>query len=294
MIDASGIGLIRPDWSVPANVRSFTTTRDGGFSRDRWSTLNLGDQCGDNPAHVNQNRELLQPLLPSGVRWLKQVHGTRVVNRDEVSGGLPEADAVFSFQTGQVCAVLTADCLPVLFCNRAATKVAAAHAGWRGLAGGILEATISAMACAPAELIAWLGPAIGPEAYEVGDEVYDSFMSLDSENASLPRPDPRLPGLDPGSSFLGRGFERSKWIPDQVRYDGSQVRYDGAFKRSGDRWLADLYGLARRVLLRAGIKQVSGGRYCTYSEPDKFFSYRRDGVTGRMASVIWLERSGSE
>ena len=246
MIDASGIGLIRPDWSVPANVRSFTTTRDGGFSRDRWSTLNLGDQCGDNPAHVNQNRELLQPLLPSGVRWLKQVHGTRVVNRDEVSGGLPEADAVFSFQTGQVCAVLTADCLPVLFCNRAATKVAAAHAGWRGLAGGILEATISAMACAPAELIAWLGPAIGPEDYEVGDEVYDSFMPLNSE-------------------------------------------YDGAFKRSGDRWLADLYGLARRVLLRAGIKQVSGGRYCTYSEPDKFFSYRRDGVTGRMASVIWLE-----
>ena len=237
--------IIQPDWPAPANVRAFTTTRIGGFSKGQWGELNLGGSCGDDPSHVKQNRALLQTLLPCEPRWLRQVHGKKVAVWDEGLDSKAEADAVTSQQTGQVCAVLTADCLPVLFCNKAGTKVAASHAGWRGLAAGVLEATVSAMACDPGELMAWLGPAIGPQAFEVGKDVYDAFLSLDTKNVA-------------------------------------------AFKPHGDRWLADLYELARLALARIGIEQVSGGQHCTYSEPDKFFSYRRDGVTGRMASVIWL------
>lgn len=251
MTDPSGLGLssielVRADWPAPANVRAFTTTRVGGFSRGKWGTLNLGDSCGDDPGHVRKNRDLLQSLLPSKPSWLSQVHGVKVIDLDAHNSVGHEADAITSHKTGQVCAVLTADCLPVLFCNTTATKIAASHAGWRGLAGGVLEATVLAMDCAPDELMAWLGPAIGPRAYEIGEDVYESFMTLDSENAS-------------------------------------------AFKPSGDRWLADLYGLARLTLARVGVSQVTGGQYCTYSEPDKFFSYRRDGITGRMASIIWLD-----
>jgi YfiH family protein len=244
--DSPSIDVIRPDWPAPANVRAFTTTRNEGFSRGPWARLNLGNSCGDDPDHVSRNRDLLQSLLPSELRYLNQVHGNRVVDWDEASSAQSGADAITSHLTGQVCTVLTADCLPVLFCDRAGTKIAASHAGWRGLAGGVLEATVSAMGCEPAGLMAWLGPAIGPRAFEVGEEVYDAFMALDTENAK-------------------------------------------AFKPCGDRWLANLYKLARLVLSRAGVEQVSGGRFCTYSESDKFFSYRRDGVTGRMASVIWLE-----
>ena len=247
-----GIDAVQADWPAPGNVRAFTTTRNDGFSRGQWSKLNLGDHCGDDPGHVKQNRESLRTLLPGQPRWLSQVHGKSVVTWNEGGDSEPVADAIISDQTGQVCAVLTADCLPVLFCNRAGTKVAAAHAGWRGLGAGVLEATVSAMACDPGELMAWLGPAIGPRAFEVGEEVYDSFVNSNAENAN-------------------------------------------AFKRFGDRWLADLYQLARQALSRVGVVQVSGGQYCTYSDADKFFSYRRDGVTGRMASVIWLEKgSGSE
>ncbi len=157
-------GVIQPDWPAPANVRAFTTTRNGGFSKGQWSELNLGDHCGDDPNHVNQNRALLRSLLPCEPLWLKQVHGKKVISRDNGIDSEPEADAIFSKQTGQVCGVLTADCLPVLFCNKAGTKVAAAHAGWRGLAEGVLEATVSAMDCDPCDLMAWLGPAIGPQA----------------------------------------------------------------------------------------------------------------------------------
>ena len=245
-LDLSSIKLIRADWPAPANVRAFTTTRVGGFSRGKWGTLNLGDSCGDDPGNVRKNRDLLQSLVPSKLRWVSQVHGVRVIGLDEHNSVGLEADAMTSRKSGQVCAVLTADCLPVLFCNTTATKIAASHAGWRGLADGVLEATVLAMECAPGELMAWLGPAIGPGVYEVGAEVYESFMMLDAENAS-------------------------------------------AFKPFGDRWLADLYGLARLALARVGVNQVSGGQYCTYSAPDKFFSYRRDGITGRMASVIWLD-----
>ena len=246
MTDICGLDLIRPEWPAAPNVRAFTTTRSGGFSRGQWSSLNLGVNCGDDPNHVEQNRAALRTLLPTEPRWLRQVHGNRVITFDEHRDREPEADAMTSDQTKQVCAVLTADCLPVLFCTRAGTKIAATHAGWRGLAAGVLEATILAMKSKPAELMAWLGPAIGPQAYEVGKDVFDSFVKQDAENST-------------------------------------------AFKPHGDRWLADLYGLARLALARAGVEQVSGGQYCTFTEQDKYFSFRRDVETGRMATVIWLE-----
>ena len=242
--------LIYPDWSVPENVKAFTTTRNGGISSGQWSGLNLGGHCGDDPDHVKQNRQSLLTILPSEPHWLKQVHGTSVANRTKSRTIEVNADAITSHKAGQVCAVLTADCLPILFCNHAGTRVAAAHAGWRGLSAGILEATISAMNCHPSELIAWMGPAIGPGAFEVGRDVFEIFENLNVENSI-------------------------------------------AFTPHDDRWLADLYELARLALARAGIEQVSGGQFCTYSSPEQFFSYRRDGITGRMATVIWLDRQGS-
>jgi len=245
MAETPEVEVIRPEWPAPANVRAFTTTRNSGFSRGAWSSLNLGNNCGDDPQHVEQNRRLLTRLLPCEPRWLKQVHGTRAVCWDEANERI-EADAMVGDQAWQVCAVLTADCLPVLICNNAGTRVSAAHAGWRGLAAGVLESTVLAMGCEPRELIAWLGPAIGPQAFEVGKDVYDAFVNLENENAV-------------------------------------------AFKPHGNRWLADLYQLARLALGRIGVSQVSGGGYCTYSDPKRLFSYRRDGVTGRIASMIWLE-----
>jgi len=246
MPDSTGIELIRPDWQAPANVLAFTSTRKGGCSDAPWDGLNLGTTCGDDPRSIRQNRQLLRSLLPSEPHWLAQVHGNRVINREESGVLLPKADAITSRRSGQVCAVLSADCLPVLFCNRDGTRIAAAHAGWRGLAAGILEATVSALDCDPCDLMAWLGPAIGPSAFEVGHDVHDTFMTLNIENST-------------------------------------------AFKTHGDRWLADLYELARLTLAKAGIEQVSGGQYCTFSDSDRFYSYRRDHVTGRMASVIWLQ-----
>jgi len=235
--------LIRPDWKAPGNVCAFTTTRNGGVSEGPWSSLNLGDRCGDNPEHLKENRDLLKTLLPGKLRWLTQVHGDRVVNWREC--GNSEADAIVSRRVGQVCVILTADCLPVLLCNRAGTEVAACHAGWRGLAAGILEATIAAMNSKPGEIIAWLGPAIGPRAYEVGQEVHDAFVSKCNQNAN-------------------------------------------AFRKYGERWLVDLYQLAKLVLQKAGVSHVSGGQYCTFSEPGRFFSYRRDGITGRIATMVCL------
>ena len=239
--------FIVPGWPAPANVRAFSTTRNGGFSQEPWSSLNLGDHSGDDPHLVRKNRQLLRDLLPSEPRWFRQVHGIRVLALDADHEPASEADASVSATPGSVCAILSADCLPVLFCNRAGTKIAAAHAGWRGLAGGILEATVAAMDCEPDELLAWLGPAIGPGAFEVGRDVVDAFTQSQPENAV-------------------------------------------AFKSHGDHWLADLYELARLTLSRVGVDQVWGGQYCTYTERGKFFSYRRDGQTGRMATVIWRNR----
>lgn len=238
---------IAPDWPAPAHVRALTTTRAGGVSAGAYASFNLGDHVGDDPAAVAQNRAQLREQLgipePS---WLKQVHGTDVV---EVSFGEAGhvADGGFTEMAGTVCAVLTADCLPVFLCDRSGSRVAVVHAGWRGLVNGVIEAGVLALRTPGEELLAWLGPAIGPESYEVGDDVRAEFMTASAEAES-------------------------------------------AFRQSGpDKWLADMYALARQRLNAIGVESVYGGGRCTFREPDLFFSYRRDGITGRMASLIWIE-----
>ncbi|MDP1923925.1 MAG: peptidoglycan editing factor PgeF [Thiobacillus sp.] len=220
------------------------STREGGVSHAPWASLNLGDHVGDDPAHVAANRARLRCALPSEPGWLKQVHSATVV---EAGLNVPEADAAYSRKAGTVCAVLTADCLPALFCDRAGSVVAAAHAGWRGLAYGVLEATVAAMQVPPGEILAWMGAAIGPQAFEVGDEVRQVFVAQHPETAAA------------------------------------------FFPHAPGKWLADIYQLARVRLNHAGVPAVYGGGRCTFTETERFFSYRRDGVTGRMASLIWLE-----
>lgn len=236
-----------PEWPAPANVRAVQTLRTGGCSPSPWASLNLGDHVGDDPDRVVANRDALRSSLPGEPLWLQQVHGIAAVDAGFASGPI-EADAAFARQAGKVCAVMTADCLPVLFCDRAGSVVAAAHAGWRGLAAGILEATIEQMGVPAADLLAWLGPAIGPDAFEVGDEVRAVFLAHDGNAAMAFRPH-------------GQG-----------------------------KWLADIYCLARQRLQKAGIGSISGGTFCTVTDASRFFSYRRDGVTGRMSSLIWLEK----
>jgi hypothetical protein len=234
-----------PDWPAPARVRALQTLRTNGCSQAPWDSFNLGDHVGDDPADVAANRAALRDCLPGEPLWLKQVHGIAAVNAKNCPKS-KEADAAFSREAGDVCVVMTADCLPVLFCDRAGTVVGAAHAGWRGLVGGVLEATINKMAVPAGELLVWLGPAIGPSAFEVGDEVRAAFVADDS----------------------GAGL---------------------AFTPNGPgKWLADIYELARRRLRRVGVEAIYGGDLCTVSDPERFFSYRRDGVTGRQATLIWL------
>ncbi len=233
------------DWPAPAGVHAATSLREGGVSPAPWASLNLARHVGDDPDRVAENRRRLG--LPAEPIWLDQVHGTGVIRADAVAPGeTPRADAAWTDRPGTICVVLTADCLPVLFCDRAGTRVAAAHAGWRGLAAGVLEATVSALGCPGHALLAWLGPAIGPEAYEVDAAVRAAFLDTDSGAATAFRP------VRPGH------------------------------------WRLDLYALARRRLERLGVT-VSGGDHCTFSEADRFYSYRRDGRTGRMASVIWFD-----
>ena len=238
--------VVLPEWPAPARVKGLMTTREGGVSQAPWAGLNLGDHVGDNPEHVATNRARLRQQLPGEPAWLRQVHSARAVE----IGGEPtrEADAAYTRQAGSVCAVLTADCLPVLFCDRAGSVVAAAHAGWRGLADGVLEATVAAMEVSPAEILVWMGAAIGPQAFEVGDEVREAFIAQHAEAAEAFVPQP-TPG----------------------------------------KWLADIYRLARIRLEHAGVHAIYGGGRCTYREAESFYSYRRDGVTGRMAALIWLE-----
>ena len=243
--------LIVPEWPAPARVRAVATTRAGGGSTGSYATLNLGDHVGDDPARVQDNRKQLTNALglTRDPWWLHQVHGTAVVTAGD-GPPRPTADASLTSEIGLACVVLTADCLPVLFCNRAGTLVAAAHAGWRGLAGGILEATVAALSRAgapPPELLAWLGPAIGPAAYEVGADVRDAFLHADP--AAGPCFSPTRPG----------------------------------------HWLLDLYAAARLRLAQAGVTAVWGGGLCTHAQPERFYSHRRDGVTGRQATLVWLE-----
>ncbi len=236
---------IVPDWPAPARVRALATTRAGGVSAPPYDGFNLATHVGDDPAAVIENRRRLRSALPAEPLWLTQVHGTRVVSAEAAESG-SEADACVARAPGRVCAVQSADCLPVLFADLAGTVVAAAHAGWRGLAAGVLERTAAAMAVAPKDLIAWLGPAIGPAAFEVGAEVREIFC-----------------GRDPAAAGAFAANERG-------------------------RWQCDLAALARLRLAQAGVTRVFGGGWCTYSDPLRFYSYRRDGVTGRMASLIWL------
>ena len=246
----SSESLIVPDWPAPAAVRALLTTRRGGVSRPPYASLNLGDHVGDDRLAVAANRALLRGALVGGGEpvWLEQVHGTRVVDAAACSPGDPpeQADASFAREPGVVCTVMTADCLPVLFCADDGSVVAAAHAGWRGLLAGVLEATVAAMGVAAPALLAYLGPAIGPRAFEVGDEVRSAFVAADAALAAAFKP--ALPG----------------------------------------KWLADLYLLARLRLAAQGLVRVYGGDFCTYRDADRFFSYRRDAQTGRMASMIWL------
>jgi hypothetical protein len=242
-------GWIEPDWPAPRRVRALSTTRSGGCSRGPYRSFNLGAHCGDEAAAVERNRAVLRAVLPGEPCWLRQVHGVDVlVHAGDPPGGAapPEADAQISRRAGLVCAVLAADCLPVLLCDRRGTEVAAAHAGWRGLAAGVLEQTVRAMAAPPDSLLAWLGPAIGPAAYEVGDDVRAAFAQHEAEGAR-------------------------------------------AFRPHRSRWLFDLYAMARHCLARAGVAAVWGGNCCTHTDAGRFFSHRRDGVCGRMATLIWLE-----
>ncbi|MEQ9465439.1 MAG: peptidoglycan editing factor PgeF [Haliea sp.] len=254
--------LIRPDWPAPPAVSALVTTREGGASVGAWQGLNLGDHVGDDPRAVKVNRAMLQRSLPGGtaIQWLQQVHGIDVVHASR-GCAVPEADACWTDQSGIACAVLTADCLPVLFCDRSATVVAAAHAGWRGLCAGVLEATVAALPVDPGELLAWLGPAIGPTAFEVGPEVRDVFIEVALQAAT-----------------------------DAAVAVSPAVEVEAAFATAPrvDHYLLDLYALARIRLGEAGVGAVYGGGLCTLSDPRRFYSYRRDGTTGRMASLIQL------
>jgi YfiH family protein len=249
------IPLIHADWPAPANVHAVVTTRIGGVSIAPWDSLNLGTHVADDPADVADNREQLLVTLQkisacAAPQWLNQVHGTVVVDAGaDVQSRLhhaPDADAVTTTERGLPCVVMTADCLPVFFCDEAGTRVAVAHAGWRGLCDGVLEATLKKFPDA-SRVLAWMGPAIGPEKFEVGEEVRRAFVDKQAETAACFRPSP-----------------------------------------NGGRWMADIYALARLRLQLAGVKSVHGGGLCTVTDSTRFFSYRRDGRTGRMASVIWL------
>jgi YfiH family protein len=235
-------------WSAPRNVRAITTTRAGGASVGGYESFNLGDHVGDDPEAVRKNRVLLRGALklPAEPVWMKQVHGVDVVNAAQANSGV-SADGAWTDRRGVVCAVLAADCLPVFLCDRGGKKVALLHAGWRGLAAGVIEAGVQALAMPGEELLAYLGPAIGPGSYEVGDEVREVF-ERQNPAAAL--------------AFLPRG--------------------------SGH-WLADLYELAEWRLRALGVTEIAFDDRCTCRERDSFFSYRRDGVCGRMASLIWIE-----
>lgn len=238
---------LKPDWPAPRHVHAVCTTRTGGVSQAPFDTLNLGDHVGDDPVAVVDNRRFVAETLnlANTPLWLQQVHGVKVARHNVDNLGCP-ADASVSFEKTEVCVVMTADCLPVLFCDRAGTRVAAAHAGWRGLCDGVLEETVRALGCEPTEILVWLGPAIGPQAFEVGDEVRAAFMAHHQQAAAAFKP-------------LSEG-----------------------------KWLADIYELGRQRLAAMGVVAVYGGDLCTYTQQDLFFSFRRDGQTGRMASLIWL------
>ena len=250
-----------PHWpGLPANVGALSTLRAGGVSQGVYGDgqggggLNLGAHVGDEPAHVLDNRARLAGVLPAQPAWLSQVHGVAVADAASLHGCVPDADASVATQAGAVCVVMTADCLPVLFCSHDGLVVGAAHAGWRGLASGVLRRTVERMRAQGAtEILAWLGPAIGPQQFEVGHDVLQAFRDGAHDDAER--------------QVLSAAFTAIAGKPGK--------------------YLADIYALARTMLLRDGVAQVAGGEYCTVSDAARFYSYRRDGVTGRQASLIW-------
>lgn len=238
--------LLFPDWPAPSHVRAATTLRCGGVSQGVYAGLNIALHVGDDEAHVRHNRQIVKEWLklPAEPSWLEQVHGNRVV-KVSANGTIERADAAYSTETGIVCAVMTADCLPLLMCSTDGKQIAAVHAGWRGLLAGIIEQAVAALD--QRDVLVWLGPAIGPECFEVGNDVRDAFV----HKAAI---------------------------------------YVDAFRPAGqDKWLADIYRLARIELLGLGIRRIYGGDFCTYSNADSFYSYRRENRTGRMATLIWRE-----
>jgi hypothetical protein len=240
------------DWPAPKGVRALSTWRggvgNGGVSQAPYGEFNLGDHVGDDAAAVTENRRRLKAWagLPAEPSWLSQVHGTTIVDLDQRDSAGP-ADGAVARGKGRVCAILTADCLPIVFTTDIGDRVAAAHAGWRGLAAGILEATVHALNARAGQLLAWLGPAIGPRHFEVGEEVKEAFVSADPASASAFTPNAR------------------------------------------GRFMADLPGLARRRLENVGVSRIYGGGECTFARADRYYSYRRDGITGRQATLIWRE-----
>jgi polyphenol oxidase len=257
--------FIAPEWPAPTGVQAVMTTRLGGVSTAPWDSLNLGVHVGDSAASVLENRVRVrrEAGLPAEPVWLEQVHGTSVVVLDASStprtttaeqlmeSRRPRADAAVTRQAGVVCAIQVADCLPVLFAARDGSVIGAAHAGWRGLASGVLGATIAAMEVPPDQIVAWLGPAIGPQTFEVGDDVVAAFTA--------------------------------------TAHDDQRTQTEAAFVRQPrGKWLCDLFTLARLRLAAAGVTLVSGGGLCTVADARRFYSYRRDGQTGRMAALIWI------
>ena len=244
----SQLDFIIPNWPVPANVVALQTTRLGGVSGAPYASLNLGAHVNDDPIAVAKNRQLLSPYLPNEPVWVNQVHGIEVIDAAQ-SACLQNADASFTTKPNVVCVTMTADCLPVLLCDKAGTVVAAVHAGWRGLCDGVIEAAVNKLPVEHSEILAWLGPAIGPNAFEVGSEVRAQFIAKDAQATS-------------------------------------------AFQTNGNKWLGDIYQIARQRLNYLGVTQIYGGSvnedFCTYTDATRFYSFRRDDVTRRMASLIWL------
>jgi YfiH family protein len=246
---SESLDVVVPNWPAPTSVRACCTTRRGGVSAPPFATLNLAAHVGDVADAVNENRARIRLLLglPQEPRWLRQVHGARVVNAAR-SSPATEADAGIAVAPRVVCAVLVADCLPLLLCDRCGKVVAAVHAGWRGLAANLIQATVRAMATPARDILAWMGPAICVDAFEVGPEVRQRFLQQDRR--------------------CGSAFQAGP---------------------TRNRWRADIYALAVQALRSVGVTEVYGGGWCTYSDSDRFYSYRRDGTTGRMAAMIWLD-----
>lgn len=240
---------IVPDWPAPASVRAFFTTREGGVSPAPFDSMNLGLRSGDAIDKVERNRAILRACVPSEPAWLRQVHGTTVVAASTLAGRTEvEADASWTDQPGVPCVVMVADCMPVFLCDREGGAVAVAHTGWRGLAGGVIEATVGAMGVPGERLLAWLGPAIGPDNFEVGEDVLQAFVAHDPAAHAAFRPYPGRPG----------------------------------------KWLCDLYALARQRLAALAVTSVGGGGFCTVAERRMFSHRRDQGRSGRMAALIWL------